>query len=78
MQASHGKVGRITVPWVTVDEWRAGRHSFKVVADIRRVIKRHGEGVYSVVVWAKLGSKDQVVSEYSIFHGVTPPDTYGR
>ena len=72
------KVGRITVPWVTADEWRAGRHSFKVVADIRRVIKRHGEGVYSVVVWAKLGSKDHVVSEYSIFHGVTPPDTYGR
>ena len=69
-------VTKVTVPWITAKVWRVERHSFKVAADIGRVIERRGDGVYSVMVWAKLGSEDQVVSHYSIFHGVTPPDTY--
>ena len=70
-------VTKVTVPWITAKVWRVERHSFKVVTDIKHVIKRHGNGVYSVMVWAKLGSEEQVVSQYSIFRGVTPPDTYG-
>jgi hypothetical protein len=28
------------------------------------------------MVWGKLGGEDVVISQYSIFRGVTPPDTY--
>ncbi len=38
--------------------------------------KQHGSGVYTVAVWARTGKERIVVSEYSIFHGVTPPSGY--
>ncbi len=78
----------ITVPWITAEEWSLSefenqnnqwvekRGVFSVKADLSDVLTEHGEGVYSLIVWGKIGEEDVVISEYSIFHGITPPDTY--
>ena len=68
----------ITVPWVTASKWTARGKTFAVTADISKVLSRHGNGIYSLMVWGKLGGEDAVISQYSIFHGITPPDTYTR
>ena len=62
----------LTVPWITGSEWHVGRNSFSVKADIGDV----PPGVYTILVWAPLGGEREVVSRYSIFHNITPPDTY--
>ena len=66
----------ITVPWITALEWTAKGESFSVAVDLWDVLEKHGEGVYSLVVWGSIGAERVVISQYSIFHGVTPPDTY--
>ena len=71
-EASQGaSQASITVPWITASEWQAST-DFSVTADIGNL----PAGVYTIVVWAMLGGEHEVVSEYSIFHEVTPPDTY--
>ena len=66
----------VEVPWITASEWSADGDAFSVTADISRVLQKHGMGVYTVVMWARTGKERTVVSEYSIFHGVTPPGGY--
>ena len=39
-------------------------------------MEKHGEGVYSLVVWGSIGDERVIISQYSLFHDVTPPDTY--
>ncbi len=68
----------VTAPWITALEWTVRDERFSVTADISDVLMRLGNGVYTVVLWAKVGDADVVVSEYSIFYGVTPPDTYDQ
>ena len=67
----------IMVPWITAKGWKARGNSFSVRADLKKVIAKHGAGVYSILIWAKSGGEDVIISEYSIFHGVEAPDTYG-
>ena len=67
----------ITVPWVTANRWMASGTSFAVTANISDILERHGDGVYSLILWGKIDGTAIVISQYSIFHGVTPPDTYG-
>ena len=67
----------VTVPWITANEWRIRDNGFYIEADLSAIIAAYGEGVYTVVLWGELGGEDVVVSEYSIFHGITPPATYG-
>ncbi|MCY4530580.1 MAG: CAP domain-containing protein [Chloroflexi bacterium] len=78
----------ITVPWITADEWTISEFEiqnnqwvemkgvFSVKADLSHILTKHGEGVYSLIVWGSIGDERLVISEYSIFHGITPPDTY--
>ena len=66
----------LTVPWVTALEWTAAGTAFSVKADLSDLLSKHGNGVYSFIVWGSIGGEDVIISEYSIFHGVTPPDTY--
>ena len=66
----------IIVPWITALEWTASADAFAVRADISDLLAIHGDGVYSIKVWGVIAGDDVVISEYSIFHGVTPPDTY--
>ena len=62
-----------TIPWITAQNWRVSGDSFAVVADIGNITRQYGAGVYTVMVWARLMGDDEVVSQYSIFHGITPP-----
>ena len=66
----------ITVPWTTAKEWQASDASFAARADISKILSRYGSGVYTVMLWGDIDGARVVISEYSIFHGVTPPDTY--
>ena len=66
----------LTVSWTDATKFRANGGAFDVEADIGQVLSKHGTGVYSIMVWGVVDSHDAVISEYSIFHGVTPPDTY--
>ena len=63
----------VTVPWLTANEWRVRDNSFYIEADLGEILAAYGKGVYTVVLWAKLGGDDVTVSEYSIFHGIAPP-----
>ena len=64
---------RITVPWITANRMSVSGDKVEVRASLREVLAEHGAGVYSIIMWDGL---DMVISEYSIFHDVTPPDTY--
>ena len=66
----------ITVPWITASGWTASGDRFSVTADLNGVLKKHGKGVYTVTLWARTGKERTVVSQYSIFHGATPPSGY--
>ena len=66
----------ITVPWITALEWSVKGESFSITADLSDVLEKHGNGVYSLVVWGNIEGENIVISEYSIFHDVTPPGTY--
>ncbi len=75
--ASQSQVSQaIAVPWITASEWTARGETFAVRADINKLLRQHGDGVYSVMVWGKIAGADVVISQYAIFHGATPPDTY--
>ena len=64
------------MPWVTASEWTSRGEVFSMAADLGYLLAKHGKGVYSLIVWANIGGEDVLISEYSIFHGVAPPDTY--
>ena len=66
----------ITVPWVTASEWTARGGVFSVKADVGNLLAAYGMGVYKLILWGGIGSERAVISEYSIFHGITAPDTY--
>ena len=68
----------MTLPWITATEWHVEEQSFSVVVDLGEIIKQRGDGVYTVLVWGMMAEERAVISQYSIFHGVTPPDTYSR
>ena len=75
--ASQSQVSQtITVPWITASEWTASGETFAVRADISQLLRRHGDGVYSLMIWGTIAGEDVVISQYSIFHGAAPPDTY--
>lgn len=66
----------ITVPWITARQWEANGNGFSLSVDLTNILARHGKGVYSLLIWGNVGNEDVVISQYSIFHEVTPPDTY--
>ncbi len=66
----------ITVPWITASQWTANGTQFAVTADISGILRRHGNGVYSLLIWGGNDGGRLIISQYSIFHGVTPPSTY--
>ena len=62
-------------------EMAAVGREFSLVADVSELLLQHGDGVYTVLLWASLegNGKDgrHTISEYSIFHGVRTPGGYG-
>ena len=66
----------ITVPWITASEWTSSGDAFSVTVHVRDLLARYGIGVYSLIIWGNISGERVVISQYSIFHGVTPPSTY--
>ena len=61
---------------VTASGWRTGTSSFRITASLGKVVKKHGPGVYTVVLWGVVGGETEVISEYSIFHHIPRPGGY--
>ena len=61
---------------VTASEWKADGSRFSISANLGKILDAHGSGVYTVMVRGNLGGENEVISQYPIFHGVEPPDTY--
>lgn len=61
---------------MTASRWTARGTDFFVTANIRKLLSKYGPGVYIVLLWGEVGGEDVPISEYSIFHGIEPPDTY--
>ena len=66
----------ITAPWLTATKWEARDANFSVTANVSGLLAEHGAGVYTLLLWGEMGGEKVPVSRYSIFHEVTPPDTY--
>ena len=66
----------VHIPWITASNWAASGEAFSVKANVNDVLEEYGNGVYTVVVWGDIDGERAVISEYSIFYGITPPDTY--
>ena len=66
------------IPWITASEWRIWGQgtNFDVSARIHQIIREHGDGVYRIFVSGLVNGEKEFISEYSVFHGITPPDGY--
>ena len=62
--------------WLTASRWDVSDTAFSVTVDIRETLREYGEGVYTIVVWGPIDGESAVISMYSIFYGITAPDTY--
>ena len=58
----------VTVPLIVASDWTVVGQRFSVTADISVVLDSHGPGIYTMILWGKLGGTTQIISEYSIFH----------
>ncbi len=65
----------ITVPWITASKWTVSSTTFSVETPLYSILRK-GEGVYTIILWGPIDGEDVAISQYSIFHGITPPDTY--
>ena len=65
-----------TVRRLTASRWEVSDTAFSVTVDIRETLREYGEGVYTILVWGPIGGEDAVISEYSMFYGITAPDIY--
>ena len=52
---------------ITAETWSIDGDDFQVSANISEILNRHGNGVYTVVVLAKINGERIPISEYSIF-----------
>lgn len=66
----------VTARWITALEWTAVGERFSAKADLNALLRMYGDGVYTIVVWDTINGEDVIISEYSLFHGVTLADTY--
>ena len=66
----------VNAPWIDAEKFSINRNTFTVRANIRDILSKRGNGVYSIMVWGRINGEKAVISQYSIFHDVTPPGTY--
>ncbi len=57
----------LTYPWITALEWTSDSDNFTISADITDLLTRHGDGVYTTLLWAEIADERIPISEYSIF-----------
>ncbi len=56
-----------TLPWITASDWGTADNRLSVKADISALLDQHGDGIYTIVVWAEIDGEQAPISEYSIF-----------
>ncbi len=61
---------------ITASSWRTENGGFRITASLGNVLKKHGPGVYTVVLWGIAGGDIGVISQYSIFYGIPRPNGY--
>jgi len=68
----------VTFQWITADSWEANGSTFSLRADLRQLLEKHGDGIYTVLVWGpvKGHSSEVVISQLVFFWGDPAPDTY--
>ena len=59
--------------WITAAQWASTATEFAVSANISNLLDQHGNGVYTIVVWAEISGDRTPISEYSIFIPPHPP-----
>ena len=64
------------VPQLRAAQWSAVGNEFAVRADISNLLEQFGPGVYTVVVSHDTARSEELISQYSIFHKIIPPDIY--
>ena len=71
---------KMTLRFRRAEQVTAEDDFFSVTADVEELLDEYGPGVYTVALLANLEDSpvddEQVISEYSVFHQVTPPTTY--
>ena len=63
------------VPQLKATKWAVSGRRFEVRADLSSLLEQYGPGVYTVLVFHYADGIERPIVEYSIFHGITPPDT---
>lgn len=66
----------VTVQKIKMSRFDVSGDQFAITADIGDMLQTHGPGVYEILLWGILDGDVELVSEYTIFHGITPPDKY--
>lgn len=61
-----------TYPWITAEKWTVQGNQFTVSADISQLTDDHGNGVYTIMLWANVNGEINPVSQYSIFIPAIP------
>ena len=69
---------KVVIPRITATDWTASGSRFVARANLGEILRQYGPGVYTLMVWAPVNGKDEIISWYSIFHETEPPDGYGR
>ncbi len=64
----------ISIMHITASRWIVRESAFSVRANILAVTNRYGPGVYTIALVAELGGEDVIISQYSIFHEIVPPE----
>ena len=67
----------VSVPVKAVSRWQVSEGEFSVGADLSDILNTNGPGVYTVILWGLLDGYPEVLSQYSIFHGIPQPVSYG-
>ena len=68
-----GIVRTVPIMHITASRWVADGSSFSVRANVVALTNRHGPGVYTIAILTEAGGEEVLVSQYSIFHEITPP-----
>ena len=77
-QAKAASLARVpnhrSVPLTNARKWRVRHNSFHITADMARILRDHGPGIYTVTLsldQPPAGSR--TIAQYSIFHRIHPP-----
>ena len=81
VDACKGQTQPYTAQWISAKRWDVSGTRISVSADIRHILERNGNGIYTIVLWGNIHGADAPISKYSIFTLPCQPrhhSTYNR